>query len=100
MNTKEFIEFYTIKNQCENMAEGREKIEKFLFSLSSALRDEKKVIFRKFGSFEVRKTKRTHINNPKNPEEILQIKEKKSHVKFKSSRLLDDMLCDNVKYKT
>ena len=97
MNTKEFIEFYTIKNQCENMAEGREKIEKFLFSLSSALKQDRKVIFRKFGSFEVRKTKRTHINNPKNPEEILQIKEKKSHVKFKSSKLLDDMLCDNIK---
>ena len=97
MNTKEFIEFYTIKNQCENMAEGREKIEKFLFSLSTALRDEKKVIFRRFGSFEIRQTKRTWINNPKNPEEILQIKEKKSHVKFKSSRLLDDMLCDEIK---
>ena len=97
MNTKEFIELYTIKNQCENMAEGREKIEKFLFSLSAALRDEKKVIFRKFGSFEVRQTKRTWINNPKNPEEILQIKEKKSHVKFKSSRLLDDILCNERK---
>ena len=97
MNTKEFIEFYTIKNQCDNMAEGREKIEKFLFSLSTALRDEKKVIFRRFGSFEVRKTKRTHINNPKNPEEILQIKDKKSHVKFKSSRLLDDVLYGNIK---
>ncbi len=97
MNTKEFIEFYTIKNQCENMAEGREKIEKFLFSLSTALKDEKKVIFRRFGSFEVRKTKRTYINNPKNPEEILQIKDKKSHVKFKSSRLLDDILYDRMK---
>ena len=97
MNTKEFIEFYTIKNQCENMAEGREKIEKFLFSLSTALRNEKKVIFRKFGSFEIRQTKRTWINNPKNPEEILQIKKGRIHVKFKSSRLLEDMLCDNLK---
>ncbi len=97
MNTKEFIEFYTIKNQCENMAEGREKIEKFLFSLSTALRDEKKVIFRKFGSFEIRQTKRTWINNPKNPEEILPIKKGRIHVKFKSSRLLDDMLCDEIK---
>ena len=97
MNTKEFIEFYTIKNQCENMAEGREKIEKFLFSLSTALRNEKKVIFRKFGSFEIRQTKRTWINNPKNPEEILPIKKGRIHVKFKSSRLLDDCLCDNLR---
>ena len=97
MNTKEFIEFYTIKNQCENMAEGREKIEKFLFSLSSALKQDRKVIFRKFGSFEIRQTKRTWINNPKNPEEILPIKKGRVHVKFKSSRLLDDCLCDNLK---
>ncbi len=97
MNTKEFIEFYTIKNQCENMAEGREKIEKFLFSLSTALRNEKKVIFRKFGSFEIKQTKRTWINNPKNPEEILPIKKGRIHVKFKSSRLLDDSLCDEIK---
>ncbi len=96
MNTKEFIEFYTIKNQCENMAEGREKIEKFLFSLSTALKQDRKVIFRRFGSFEVKKTKRTHINNPQNPKEILEINNKKSHVKFKSSRLLEDVLCDNM----
>ena len=97
MNTKEFIEFYTIKNQCENMAEGREKIEKFLFSLSSALKQDRKVIFRKFGSFEIKQTKRTWINNPKNPEEILPIKKGRIHVKFKSSRLLDDSLCDEIK---
>ncbi len=97
MNTKQFIELYAIKNQCENIAEGKEKIERFLFSLSTALKDEKKVIFRKFGSFEVRKTKRTWINNPQNPEEILQIKKRRAHVKFKSSRLLEDMLCDDIK---
>ncbi len=81
---KELVEFYSNYNGI-NSKEAEIKIDYFLKAVIKALSENETVVFRKFGSFEVRKTKEVKIHDPKNSENIIHAKPRK-YIKFKVSR--------------
>ena len=94
MTTKQnLVLFYAIRNQIEDFNEAEMKIDRFVNVLNNALSENENVIFRKFGSFEVRKTTERKIVNPKDSSKIIHAKPRK-YVKFKISKTLEDNLCD------
>lgn len=92
---KELIEFYAECNKITDLAEAEEKIDKFLEVFKIALSQNKNIIFRRFGNFEVRKTTERYIVDPKNSGNIIHAKPRK-YVKFKVSKCLESDLCLQV----
>lgn len=93
MTTKqELVSFYAERNKIENSKKAEEKIDRFIGVLKTALSKNENVIFRKFGSFEVRKTTERYIVDPKDSNNIIHAKPRK-YVKFKISRTLEEDLC-------
>ena len=72
--------------------EAEKKIDRFINTLEKTFLFTDKIIFRNFGTFEIKETKERKIVNPKNSSNIIHAKPKK-YVKFKVSRLLEDNLC-------
>ena len=88
---KEIIQFYAEYNSIDyKLAE--KKIDRFIEAMKKALSEDEIVIFRKFGSFEVRKTTERDIVDPRNGENIIHAEPRK-YVKFKVSRTFEDELC-------
>lgn len=93
MTTKsELIIFYAEHNNIKDLNEAEKKLDQIIESLKSALSKNKTVIFRNFGSFEVRQTNERDIMNPKIKGNVIHAKPKK-YVKFKVSRSLEKNLC-------
>ena len=93
MTTKQdLIIFYSELNKIKDFDEAETKINRFLETLEKALILDKKVIFKMFGSFELKETKERKIVDPKDSSNIFHAKPKK-YIKFKMSRSLEDNLC-------
>ncbi|MCI6152363.1 MAG: HU family DNA-binding protein [Fusobacterium perfoetens] len=92
MIKKEFVELYCTRHNIEEK-QGQKDIENFLDTLKYALTIDKNLIFRNFGSFEVRKTKERVVVDPKNISKKIDVKSRK-YVKFKISRTFEDKLAD------
>lgn len=100
MTTRQkLVAFYAERNQIKNPKVAEEKINRFINALKTALSENENIIFRKFGSFEVRKTTERYIVDPKNRNNLIHAKPRK-YVKFKVSRNWEDELCLNEKEKT
>lgn len=93
MTTKQdLVIFYSEINKIKDFDEAERKIDRFLDTLEKALLIDKKVIFKMFGSFELKETKERKIVDPKDSSNIIHAKPKK-YIKFKVSRSLEDNLC-------
>ncbi|NME35053.1 MULTISPECIES: HU family DNA-binding protein [Fusobacterium] len=92
MIKKDFIKLYCTKNNIDEK-QGQKDIENFIDTLKYALTIDKNIIFRNFGSFEVKKTKERVVVNPQNINKKIDVKSRK-YVKFKISKTLEDKLAD------
>lgn len=92
MTTKqELIEFYSEYNNID-LKTAEKKIDYFINAMKKALSENETVIFRKFGSFEVKKTTKRNIADPRNSGNIIHAEPRK-YVKFKVSRTFEEELC-------
>ena len=99
MTTKfDLITFYSEFNKIKDFEESEEKIDRFLETLEKALKIDNKVMFKMFGSFELKETKEREIVDPKDSSNIIHAKPKK-YIKFKVSKSLEDNLCLENKEK-
>ena len=99
MTTKfDLVTFYSEFNKIKDFEESEEKIDRFLEALEKALKIDKKVAFKMFGSFELKETKEREIVDPKDSSNIIHAKPKK-YIKFKVSKSLEDNLCLENKEK-
>ena len=99
MTTKfDLVTFYSEFNKIKDFEESEEKIDRFLETLEKALKIDNKVMFKMFGSFELKETKEREIVDPKDSNNIIHAKPKK-YIKFKVSKSLEDNLCLENKEK-
>lgn len=93
MTTKQdLIIFYSELNGIKDLDEAERRIDKFINTLSEALRLDNKVTFMNFGTFEVKETKERDIVDPKDSTNIIHAESRK-YVKFKVSKGLEESLC-------
>ena len=87
MRKKEFKKFYSELNKIENEKASQE-VEEFLETMKQALSVYPKIVFRNFGTFEVKETKERDIVDPKDSTNIIHAEPRK-YVKFKGSKFLE-----------
>lgn len=93
MTTKyDLIIFYSELNKIKDFNEAENRIDRFINTLEKTFLFTDKIIFRNFGTFEIKETKERKIVDPRNSSNIIHAKPKR-YVKFKVSRLLEDNLC-------
>lgn len=93
MTTKQdLVMFYSEFNKIKDLDLAEEKIDRFIYALKIALKENEKIVFRGFGSFEVRETTERLIVDPKDSSNIIHAKPRK-YIKFKISKNLQDSLC-------
>ena len=93
MTTKQdLIIFYSELNGIKDLEEVERRIDKFINTLEAAFMTNEKIIFRNFGTFEIKETKARKIIDPKDSTNIINAKPRK-YIKFKVSRLLEENLC-------
>ncbi len=91
MRKKEFVQFYAEFNKMENFSQASEEVEKFIEMMKEALTCYPRIVFRGFGTFEVRETKERMVVDPRGNGEIIHAKPRK-YVKFKQSINLEEEL--------
>ncbi len=91
MRKKEFVEFYANYNGIADISQASEEVEKFIEMMKEAFTLYPKVVFRGFGTFEVRETKERKVVDPRGNGEIIHAKPRK-YVKFKQSINLEEKL--------
>ena len=91
MRKKEFVKFYAECNKIEDFSQASEEVDKFIEMMKEALTLYPKIVFRGFGTFEVRETKERMVVDPRGNGEIIHAKPRK-YVKFKQSINLEDEL--------
>ena len=92
MRKKEFVEFYAECNKIDDFSQASEEVDKFIEMMKEALTLYPNIVFRGFGTFEVRETKERMIVDPKDSANIIHAKPRK-YIKFKISKNLQDSLC-------
>lgn len=93
MTTKQdLVMFYSELNKIKDLDLAEEKIDRFIYALKTALKENERIVFRGFGSFEVRETTERLIVDPKDSSDIIHAKPRK-YIKFKISKNLQDSLC-------
>lgn len=93
MTTKQdLVMFYSEFNKMKDLDLAEEKIDRFIHALKTALKKNERIVFRGFGSFEVRETTERLIVDPKDSSNIIHAKPRK-YIKFKISKNLQDSLC-------
>ena len=96
MTTKQdLIIFYSELNKIKDFDEAERKIDRFINTLSEALKFNDKIAFMNFGTFEVKETKERDIVDPRGNNNIIHAKPRK-YVKFKVSKNLEEKI--NNKY--
>ena len=65
MTEMEFRRVYNKKRELKNLKVAEEKIEMFWEALSEALKEEGRVLFKGWGSFEVKEMKERTFSNPR-----------------------------------
>lgn len=88
---KDLIIFYSEFNKIKDFDEAENKIDRFINTLEAALLQNDKIIFRNFGSFEIKETKERDIVDPKDSNNIIHAKPRK-YIKFKVSKNLENNL--------
>ena len=92
MTTKQdLVMFYSELNKIKDLDLAEEKIDRFIYALKTALKENERIVFRGFGSFEVRETTERLIVDPKDSSNIIHAKPRK-YVKFKQSINLEEEL--------
>ena len=91
MIKKEFKKFYAEFNSIDDMEKASEEVEIFLETMKAALSSSSKVVFRSFGTFEVRETKERKVLDPRGNNEVIYTKPRK-YVKFIQSINLENKL--------
>ena len=93
MTTKQdLIIFYSELNNIKDFDEAERRIDRFINTLSEALKNNNKIAFMNFGTFEVKQTKERDIVDPKDSTNIIHAEPRK-YVKFKVSKSLEESLC-------
>lgn len=93
MTTKQdLIIFYSELNNIKDFDEAEKRIDRFINTLSEALKNNNKIAFMNFGTFEVKETKERDIVDPKDSTNIIHAEPRK-YVKFKVSKSLEESLC-------
>ena len=93
MTTKQdLVMFYSELNKIKDLDLAEEKIDRFIYTLKTALKENERIVFSNFGSFEVRETTERLIVDPKDSSNIIHAKPRK-YIKFKISKNLQDSLC-------
>ena len=64
MTEREFIKFYKERNYSKNYKEVREKIDLFWNALLAALEEDKKVVFKNWGTFEKKEVRSRKVMIP------------------------------------
>ena len=90
MIKKEFKKFYAKQNNLDE-EEASKEVEAFLETMKEAFSNYPKIVFRNFGTFEVKETKERKIVDPRGTNEIINAKPRK-YVKFKISKNLEEKL--------
>lgn len=90
MTKKEFKKFYAQQNNLSD-EQASEEVELFLETMKEVFSKYPKVVFRNFGTFEVKETKERKIVNPKDSSNIIHAKPRK-YIKFKTSKNLEEKL--------
>ena len=90
MIKKEFKKFYAEYNKM-NEDEASQEVEDFLEMMKQAFSKYPKIVFRDFGTFEVKETKERMVVDPRGNGEIIHAKPRK-YVKFKQSINLEEEL--------
>ena len=90
MTKKEFKKFYAQQNNLSD-EQASEEVELFLETMKEMFSKYPKVVFRSFGTFEVRETKERDVADPRGTGEILHTKPRK-YIKFKASKNLEEKL--------
>ena len=90
MKKKEFKKLYGELNKTEK-ERASEEVEIFLETMKQALSVYPKIVFRNFGTFEIKETKTRRVLDPRGSGEFIQAKPRK-FVKFKMSKNLEDKL--------
>ena len=85
---KDLIIFYSELNKIKDFHEAERKIERFINTLSEALKLNDKIAFMNFGTFEVKETKERDIVDPKDSTNIIHAEPRK-YIKFKGSKFLE-----------
>ncbi len=93
MTTKQdLVMFYSELNKIKDLDLAEQKIDRFINTLKAALKENERIVFRGFGSFEVRETTERLIVDPKDSSNVIHAKPRK-YIKFKISKNLQDSLC-------
>lgn len=90
MTKKEFKKFYAQQNNLSD-EQASEEVELFLETIKEVFSKYPKVVFRNFGTFEVKETKERKIVDPKDSSKIIHAKPRK-YIKFKTSKNLEEKL--------
>ena len=90
MIKKEFKKFYAEYNKM-NEDEASQEVEDFLEMMKQAFSKYPKIVFRDFGTFEVKETKPREVFDPRGNGEIIKTKPRK-FVKLKISKNLEEKL--------
>ena len=90
MIKKEFKKFYAEQNNLSEEDASKE-VELFLETMKEMFANYPKIVFRNFGTFEVKETKERKIVDPRGNNEIIHAKPRK-YIKFKTSKNLEDKL--------
>ena len=90
MVKKEFKKFYSEYNNMSE-EEASQEVEEFLEMMKQAFSLYPKVVFRDFGTFEVKETKERKIVDPRGNNELIHSKPRK-YIKFKASKNLEERM--------
>ena len=90
MKKKEFKKLYEDLNKTEK-ERASEEVEIFLETMKQAFSKYPKIVFRNFGTFEVKETKSREVFDPRGNGEIIKTKPRK-FVKLKISKNLEEKL--------
>ena len=90
MKKKEFKKLYGELNKTEK-ERASEEVEIFLETMKQAFSKYPKIVFRNFGTFEVKETKARKITDPRGNDEPI-ISKPRKYVKFKVSKNLEERM--------
>ncbi len=91
MRKKEFKKFYAEYNNIKDFETASEEVEIFLETMKKAFSVYPKIVFRKFGTFEVRETKERQVLDARGRGYFHKTKPRK-YVKLKISKNLEEKL--------
>ncbi len=90
MVKKEFKKFYSEYNKMSEEDASKE-VEEFLEMMKQAFFKYPKIVFRDFGTFEVKETKERKIVDPRGNNKLIHSKPRK-YIKFKASKNLEERM--------